>query len=479
MYLSRYLFTNSNGNYYLRIRTPQKLKSVIGLTEIKRSLKTSNLALATKRALPLLDFIARLTTTMEIKKIFEQGGLGLTVKKIRVGNVEIEDLEIDPEKKGDVEAAVAFLQGIIDGEEGNVATTIDSKVLDKKNDPLKLVIEKYLAQKARAGRKWKEKTRLENVQIYNQLLLILDEDISVAQLDHEKARYVKDIILNLPPNINKIAKYKNKTFDEIVKMGDKPISISRFNKYMLRYSVLFEYARTHGYIPENFFKGFTIDEDSDDDEERAIFTVEQLELLFKKLNSNNKLHSYYYWAPRIALFSGMRQNEICQIYLDDIKEQSGTYYIDINKRKYDNHLKTNTSRRWLPIHSKLIEMGLIDRVLELRARGEERLFPELKYNGTNYSKSVSNWFSRVRSTLGWVNLEPKLDFHSFRHNVATALQENDVPESHVNAILGHAAATESFKRYGKGFKMETIKADLDAIIFDIPEIHVLPPEYKR
>jgi len=476
MYLSRYLFTSPNGNYYIRIRTPQKLKSVIGLSEIKRSLKTSNLALATKRSLPILDFIARMQTTMDINNNF----LGkLIIGKIKTDRVEIEGLEIDPDKDGDVEAAVAFLQGVMNGEEGNVAFTIDSKVQDEKGESLKLVIDKYLTEKARAKRKWKEKTRLENEQIYNQLLLILGEDITVDQLDHEKARYVKDIILNLPPNINKIAKYKNKTFDEIVKMGDKPISISRFNKYMLRYSALFEYIRTHGYIAENFFKGFTIDEDSDDDGERAIFTVGQLELLFKKLNSINKLHSYYYWAPRIALFSGMRQNEICQIYLDDIKEQSGIYYIDINRRRSDNNLKTKTSSRWLPVHSKLIEMGFIDRVLELRARGEERLFPELKYNGTNYSKSVSNWFSRVRSTFGWVNLEPKLDFHSFRHNVATALQENDVPESHVNAILGHAAATESFKRYGKGFKMETVKADLDAIIFDIPEIYVLPPEYKR
>ena len=348
----------------------------------------------------------------------------------------------------------------------------------KKDIPLKSVIEIYMSEKERA-KKWKEKTRLENVAIYKQLLLILDEDITSKQIDHEKARYVKDIILYLPPNINKIEKYKNKTFDEIIEMGDEPISISRFNKYMLRYSALCEYARTHGYMTENFFKGFTVEEEDDEDEERAIFTNEQLQVVFNKLNSRNKLHSYYYWAPRIALFTGMRQNEICQMHLDDINEQNGTYYFNVNKKRSDNHLKTKTSRRWVPIHQKLIEMGFLDRIVELKKRGEERLFPELKYNGTNYSKSVSGWFYRVRKQLGWVNLDPKLDFHSFRHNVATALQENDVPESHVNAILGHAAATESFRRYGKGFKMETVKADLDAIIFDIPEIYVLPPEYKR
>ena len=58
-------------------------------------------------------------------------------------------------------------------------------------------------------------------------------------------------------------------------------------------------------------------------DERDKFTDKEIKTLFSK---NNYLHftelelkKYgYYWCPLISLFSGMRLNEICALYLDNI-----------------------------------------------------------------------------------------------------------------------------------------------------------------
>ena len=45
-----------------------------------------------------------------------------------------------------------------------------------------------------------------------------------------------------------------------------------------------------------------------------------------------------YWIPLIALFTGCRLNEICQLYLNDIRCDNGQYYFDINDDAEDSNL---------------------------------------------------------------------------------------------------------------------------------------------
>lgn len=148
---------------------------------------------------------------------------------------------------------------------------------------------------------------------------------------------------------------------------------------------------------------------------------------------------------------------------------NGIFVFDINDDN-EKKLKTKSSKRYTPIHSKLIEMGLLDRVEELKRQGKERLFEELKYSkeDQNYISLPSKWFARIREKLDWVGLEPRLDFHSFRHNVITDLQEKEIPEYRVAAIVGQKVGQGvTFQRYGKGFAGKTLKADVEMLSFDM------------
>ena len=88
---------------------------------------------------------------------------------------------------------------------------------------------------------------------------------------------------------------------------------------------------------------------------RKPFNKEELNLMFKKLGEYNNLYGFQaeqILIPIIALFSGLRVEEICKLRVEDIilDENFNIWYFDINGK-----VKTKSSERKVPIHSQLIE----------------------------------------------------------------------------------------------------------------------------
>ena len=146
-----------------------------------------------------------------------------------------------------------------------------------------------------------------------------------------------------------------------------------------------------------------------------------------------------FWIPLIALYSGMRLNEICQLLTEDVQEVEGVLCIlvreedDSGQKVPNKSLKTIHSRRDVPVHHELLKIGFREFVLEQRAAGELRLFPGLSLtaHGT-YSDSFQKWFRRYLATVGITH--PQKSFHSFRHNFRDRLRVADVSTERVNAM---------------------------------------------
>jgi integrase len=465
MKLSQYLYRRPSGNYYFRVRTPQALKSIINTVEIKRSLKTKNLTVASKRALPFLSFIVRISAMTDIDEILRQlqtSGIETTKFEVHHLNDGSRKVTVDPDKEGDGEAAAQYMNA--------------TQGLRQENTPenpqisLQSVMTAYTQENVRTGN-WTSKTKKEYTQIYELLFQIIGKQINTNELSYDISQKVKTTLLALPANINKIKRYRTKTIDQILDMNEEPRSIATVNKILTRYSGLLGWGKRQGCfgIKENYFERLTMNDPRDERELRDAFSLEQLEQLFNEINNSRQTHSYYYWLPRIALYTGMRLNEICQLHLSDIKEENGIFVFDINDDK-EKKLKTKASKRYTPIHSQLIAMGLLDRVEELKQQGKERLFEELNYSeeDKNYISLPSKWFARIRDKFAWVGLSPRLDFHSFRHNVITDLQEKEIPEYRAAAIAGQKVGKGvTYQRYGKGFAGKTLKADVEMISFDV------------
>ena len=137
------------------------------------------------------------------------------------------------------------------------------------------------------------------------------------------------------------------------------------------------------------------------------------------------------WVPLVALFSGMRQGEICELVVGDVREEEGVAYLDVTAAK------SEAGVRRVPVHPQLVRAGLLDYVEHVRRQGHEHLFPGLRPGGPDGKR---NWyfakaFTRYRRDCG-VTRE-RVGFHSFRKNVVEALERARVHQSEVAQLVGH------------------------------------------
>jgi integrase len=102
-------------------------------------------------------------------------------------------------------------------------------------------------------------------------------------------------------------------------------------------------------------------------------------------------------------------------------------------------LKNEASVRLVPVHSRLIKLGLLEYVSQTRATGAMRLFPHLTHGKNGYGDSVGKSFARHLKQLGIV--DPGKVLHSLRHTAITRLHSRGVPQNIAEALVGHAANT--------------------------------------
>lgn len=88
------------------------------------------------------------------------------------------------------------------------------------------------------------------------------------------------------------------------------------------------------YIPKNFAENLKTKDERREHEEREPYSLDDLKKLFESPVYQNidKAAPETFFIPLISLFSGMRLEEICQLYVDDIREVEGVLCFDINDK---------------------------------------------------------------------------------------------------------------------------------------------------
>ena len=311
---------------------------------------------------------------------------------------------------------------------------------------------------------------------YAQFIKIIG-DVMTDGIDKSSVVSAKDKWLNLPANINKLPALKGKSIDAILALGLPPQAATNVSKKWERIKSMFVWARANGYIAENFAAGIGIKSKAT---VREKFSDGDLKLLFE--SEEYKTHAFeeafQFWVPLIALFSGARLEEICQLHLADVKahEQGHFFHFttavdseagDIGHTK---NLKNDSSDRLCPVHQKLIDLGLLIYIESQRDQGYKRLFTELKPDGQGkVSPRVSEWFTeyRKRKGVGAKSDRSTKVFHSFRHTMIAQLEQKGVPQDVREKLSGHKSKSITVSVYGSTGLDQRLVSNLAKLQFEI------------
>ena len=296
-------------------------------------------------------------------------------------------------------------------------------------------------------------------------------DIPIGDITKEKSNIIKSHIKNFPKNKTKNPKYRDKYFHSLMKMNipqQDIIHLTTINKHLGHLSSFMIWCVNNGYCNTNPFTGMKIKQKKSPRDDRDRFTEQELKEMFSKQNylhytKVEKDSSYRYWVPLIGIFSGMRCGEICSLYLDNIREISGKqrtkrWCFDIleEPNRSDKRLKTQSSRRIVPIHDTLLDLGFIDFINLLKKDTKrKRVFEELDYREGTYIRSISRFFNNRYLPLLGIKTN-KNGFHSFRHSVIDHLKQLGVEPHFINELVGHSQGNIDLDRYGKRYNPDIL-----------------------
>jgi|GEM_PF-3905912 len=155
----------------------------------------------------------------------------------------------------------------------------------------------------------------------------------------------------------------------------------------------------------------------------------------------------------VALYSGMRLNEIASLTNGQLKREGEVAYIDVTESK------TTAGIRKVPLHSKLEWLFL---KAQEGAEGA-RVWPSFNDEGPGKKPGgdAGKEFSRFKRSLGF-NDRRKV-FHSFRKNVVGQLESAGVPQNEVAQIIGHEKQGLTFGVYGEQLSLERLAEIIELV----------------
>lgn len=359
---------------------------------------------------------------------------------------------------------------------------------EEPSELLSNVIQMYWEESERANR-WGERTKREYKRAYDLLLMLLGDVPMRGITPIRMSKQFREVIIGLPKNFTNKDEYKDVPIADVLKstVKEERLSTSTINKTIDAIAGMFKYAVKRGLIEKNPAEGLRISEGrrrKRESELVEIFTLEELGKLFhsKEYTSDTHLHPYMFWLPVLALFTGARVEELCQLGIEDVKEINGVWVLDLNEDGGEKRLKTGSSRRLVPLHPFIVEeLQFPAHVKQLRVQGELRVFPELKRIAFRWSHSFSQWFTRYRKRCGVIEKLPKSKvFHSFRHTFINWLKQNDFPMEKVKQIVGHGNNDITTGRYGKAYAPERLYHDVvKKISFEVDLSHLKNSKYVK
>jgi len=262
--------------------------------------------------------------------------------------------------------------------------------------------------------------------------------------------------------------------EEVIKLQDSPLTVDNYTKTLKGF---FDFAISVGkYGFENPFSNMHLVKKSERDKHTDSYlpyTKGEIKRLFVdnfEAYCNRFKKPDLFFAPLISLTTGMRVDEIAQLYISDVYQEDGIWVFDINDNGEDKEVKTSSSIRQMPLPSTLLQTNFLEYYeLVKKLFGENSLlFPYLTKTASNgYAKNISYNWTQYKQQLITVDESQKV-FHSLRKNVGAAMVDLLIDIALRKRVLGHSMDGDiTHTVYGAEFSLPNIRILLEKMDWEI------------
>ncbi|MBT5034882.1 MAG: hypothetical protein HOM51_10215 [Rhodospirillaceae bacterium] len=191
----------------------------------------------------------------------------------------------------------------------------------------------------------------------------------LQEITRDDCRDVRAVLIQLPTNATK--KFPGQPLRHVAANGARDghavMSTTTVNSYLNTLSALFKYGINEDHLSKNPAEGLQLHNKGSRKNDRLPFSTDQLKAIFNApLYTGSKDDQWHYaepgpnvvrrgrfWVPLIALFSGMRLNEICQLRINDITVEDNTdvILVRLDSEDDDKSLKSDAATQRYDLRS--------------------------------------------------------------------------------------------------------------------------------
>lgn len=314
----------------------------------------------------------------------------------------------------------------------------------------------------------------------------MDETGFEIPFNKEAVRQLEDVLSYYPKNITKYPKFQNKTLEQIVSMVKNAkkgevdlLSFETQNKRRQQINSILAWLEEKYDMSKNKklakLKQTKQSKKTTNKDKKDPFNGEELTIIFEALAKERARYPERFWLSLIHFFAGVRTEEAAQLRISDIRQdkKSGIWYFHIIDEEPWQSLKSLA--RDIPIHSKLIELGLLDYLKQRKKdlkNDRNLLLPVYNKSGTlspllslekkpdkPFHDGVSDWFNEDFLPKLGIKTNKK-SIYSFRHSFRDSLKKNSTREI-ATELMGHTHDNLTDNWYGGKTSLKILQEHIE------------------
>lgn len=309
------------------------------------------------------------------------------------------------------------------------------------------------------------------------LLEIVGADTPVSAITRQDLTDLRSVLVRLPPRAS--TTFPGSTYRTIASLNDQRggarLSPTTVDNQLIWVSAIFNFAEREQLIATNPARQLGIGPAKGEGQRRSPWLIEELNaLLAMPAFTGGGTVASHFWVPLLALYQGLRMNEACQLYTDDLVDVDGVPSLQIafNPERGQRNKKDET--RVVPLHPVLLRLGILKLFQSVKGRAPSYVFLNLvRDSDGSATNAYSKAFLRMIRSHGLSR--PGLVFHSFRHNFADALRRAGVSSEHGDALGGWHVAASARRGYGDGYRPADLLPSLSRVDYPGLETEHLVP----